>query len=124
MEIIIILLLLVVIGLQVLLLLRKPKQPVTPNSNAVQLQKLQKEMQEQRKELVAAVQQNMQLLGQLLADNQQQTGIHQAEKMKSMEQTMATQLQQLEQRLCTIELTSGQGMEQIRQTVQTSLNRM
>ena len=64
MEIIIILLLLVVIGLQVLLLLRKPKQPVTPNSNAVQLQKLQKEMQEQRKELVAAVQQNMQLLWQ------------------------------------------------------------
>lgn len=124
MEIIIILLLLVVIGLQVLLLLRKPKQPVMPNSNAVQLQKLQKEMQEQRKELVAAVQQNMQLLGQLLADNQQQTGIHQAEKMKSMEQTMATQLQQLEQRLCTIELTSGQGMEQIRQTVQSSLNRM
>lgn len=124
MEFVIILLLLVVIGLQVLLLLRRPKQTANTGNQAMQLQKLQREIQEQRKELVAAVQQNMQLLGQMLADNQQQTGVHQAEKMKSMEQTMAMQLQQLEQRLRTIELTNGQGMEQVRQTVQTSLNRM
>ena len=33
-------------------------------------------------------------------------------------------MQQMEQRLRTIELTNGQGMEQVRQTIQTSLNRM
>ncbi len=117
MEIVIIILLLVVISLLVILCLRKSKTVGNPSSDTAQLQKL-------RKELIAEVQQNIQLLGQMLADNQKQAGVHQTEKMKSMEQTVATQLQQLEQRLRTIELTSGQGMEQIRHTVQSSLNRM
>lgn len=118
MEIVIILLLLVVIGLLVVLFLRKPQQQAGNGSmDTAQLQKL-------RKELIAEVQQNIQLLGQMLAENQQLAGEHQAQRMQSMAQNVAAQLQQLEQRLCTIELTSGQGMEQIRHTVQSSLNRM
>lgn len=115
---IIILLLLIVIGLLVVLFLRKPQQQAGNGSmDTAQLQKL-------RKELIAEVQQNIQLLGQMLAENQQLAGEHQAQRMQSMAQNVAAQLQQLEQRLCTIELTSGQGMEQIRHTVQSSLNRM
>ena len=118
METVIILLLLVVIALLVVLFLRKPQQQAGNGSmDTGQLQKL-------RKELIAEVQQNIQLLGQMLAENQQLAGEHQAQRMQSMAQNVAAQLQQLEQRLCTIELTSGQGMEQIRHTVQSSLNRM
>lgn len=82
------------------------------------------QLQKLRKELIAEVQQNIQLLGQMLAENQQLAGEQQAQRVQSMAQNVAAQLQQLEQRLCTIELTSGQGMEQIRHTVQSSLNRM
>ena len=118
MEIVIILLLLVVLGLLVVLFFRKPQQQADNGSmDTAQLQKL-------RKELIAEVQQNIQLLGQMLAENQQLAGEQQAQRVQSMAQNVAAQLQQLEQRLCTIELTSGQGMEQIRHTVQSSLNRM
>ncbi len=118
MEIVIILLLLVVLGLLVVLFFRKPQQQAENGSmDTAQLQKL-------RKELIAEVQQNIQLLGQMLAENQQLAGEQQAQRVQSMAQNVAAQLQQLEQRLCTIELTSGQGMEQIRHTVQSSLNRM
>lgn len=82
------------------------------------------QLQKLRKELIAEVQQNIQLLGKMLAENQQLAGEQQAQRVQSMAQNVAAQLQQLEQRLCTIELTSGQGMEQIRHTVQSSLNRM
>ena len=118
MEIVIILLLLVVLGLLVVLFFRKPQQQAENGSmDTAQLQKL-------RKELIAEVQQNIQLLGKMLAENQQLAGEQQAQRVQSMAQNVAAQLQQLEQRLCTIELTSGQGMEQIRHTVQSSLNRM
>ena len=46
------------------------------------------------------------------------------QSIATLNQNLAAQMQQMEQRLRTIELTNGQGMEQVRQTIQTSLNRM
>ena len=61
---------------------------------------------------------------QSLKESQQQAAAYQNQSIATLNQNLAAQMQQMEQRLRTIELTNGQGMEQVRQTIQTSLNRM
>ena len=80
--------------------------------------------QEQRKELLFHIQQNLSVLSQSLKESQQQAAAYQNQSIATLNQNLAAQMQQMEQRLRTIELTNGQGMEQVRQTIQTSLNRM
>ena len=80
--------------------------------------------QEQRKELLFHIQQNLSVLSQSLKESQQQAAAYQNQSIATLNQNPAAQMQQMEQRLSTIELTNGQGMEQVRQTIQTSLNRM
>ena len=80
--------------------------------------------QEQQKELLFHIQQNLSALSQSLKESQQQAASYQNQSIATLNQNLAAQMQQMEQRLRTIELTNGQGMEQVRQTIQTSLNRM
>lgn len=80
--------------------------------------------QEQQKELLFHIQQNLSVLSQSLKESQQQAAAYQNQSIATLSQNLAAQMQQMEQRLRTIELTNGQGMEQVRQTIQTSLNRM
>ncbi len=80
--------------------------------------------QEQQKELLFHIQQNLSALSQSLKESQQQAAAYQNQSIATLNQNLAAQMQQMEQRLRTIELTNGQGMEQVRQTIQTSLNRM
>ena len=80
--------------------------------------------QEQQKELLFHIQQNLSVLSQSLKESQQQAAAYQNQSIATLNQNLAAQMQQMEQRLRTIELTNGQGMEQVRQTIQTSLNRM
>lgn len=80
--------------------------------------------QEQQKELLFHIQQNLSVLSQSLKESQQQAASYQNQSIATLNQNLAAQMQQMEQRLRTIELTNGQGMEQVRQTIQTSLNRM
>lgn len=76
--------------------------------------------QEQQKELLF----HLSALSQSLKESQQQAAAYQNQSIATLNQNLAAQMQQMEQRLRTIELTNGQGMEQVRQTIQTSLNRM
>ena len=78
--------------------------------------------QEQQKELLFHIQQNLSALSQSLKESQQQAAAYQNQSIATLNQNLAAQMQQMEQRLRTIELTNGQ--EQVRQTIQTSLNRM
>lgn len=80
--------------------------------------------QEQQKELLFHIQQNLSALSQSLKESQKQAAAYQNQSIATLNQNLAAQMQQMEQRLRTIELTNGQGMEQVRQTIQTSLNRM
>ena len=80
--------------------------------------------QEQQKELLFHIQQNLSVLSQSLKESQLQAAAYQNQSIATLSQNLAAQMQQMEQRLRTIELTNGQGMEQVRQTIQTSLNRM
>ena len=80
--------------------------------------------QEQQKEFLFHIQQNLSALSQSLKESQQQAAAYQNQSIATLNQNLAAQMQQMEQRLRTIELTNGQGMEQVRQTIQTSLNRM
>ncbi len=80
--------------------------------------------QEQQKELLFHIQQNLSVLSQSLKESQQQAAAYQNQSIATLNQNLAAQMQQMEQRLRTIELTNGQGMEQVRQTIQSSLNRM
>ena len=80
--------------------------------------------QEQQKELLFHIQQNLSALSQSLKESQQQAAAYQNQSIATLNQNLAAQMQQMEQRLRTIELTNGQGMEQVRQTIQTSQNRM
>lgn len=80
--------------------------------------------QEQQKELLFHIQQNLSALSQSLKESQQQAAAYENQSIATLNQNLAAQMQQMEQRLRTIELTNGQGMEQVRQTIQTSLNRM
>ena len=80
--------------------------------------------QEQQKELLFHIQQNFSALSQSLKESHQQAAAYQNQSIATLNQNLAAQMQQMEQRLRTIELTNGQGMEQVRQTIQTSLNRM
>lgn len=80
--------------------------------------------QEQQKELLFHIQQNLSVLSQSLKESQQQAAAYQNQSIATLNQNLAAQMRQMEQRLRTIELTNGQGMEQVRQTIQTSLNRM
>ena len=68
--------------------------------------------QEQQKELLFHIQQNLSVLSQSLKESQQQAAAYQNQSIATLNQNLAAQMQQMEQRLRTIELTNGQGMEQ------------
>lgn len=121
MQAVILFLLLVVICLQIfiVLVIKQSSGNVSEGSGNAAAP-----TQEQQKELLFHIQQNLSVLSQSLKESQQQAAAYQNQSIATLNQNLAAQMQQMEQRLRTIELTNGQGMEQVRQTIQTSLNRM
>ena len=77
-----------------------------------------------RQEIAADTQNQMQMLGNLLSENQRQSGDYQAERLEQMERGMDARLRQFESRVGNLERSNAQGMEQIRSAVAANLHRM
>ena len=77
-----------------------------------------------RQEIAADTQNQMQMLGNLLSENQRQSGDYQAERLEQMERNMDARLRQFESRVGNLERSNAQGMEQIRSAVAANLHRM
>ena len=77
-----------------------------------------------RQEIAADSQNQMQMLGNLLSENQRQSGDYQAERLEQMERGMDARLRQFESRVGNLERSNAQGMEQIRSAVAANLHRM
>ena len=77
-----------------------------------------------RQEIAADTQNQMQMLGNLLSENQRQSGDYQAERLEQMERGMDARLRQFESRVGNLERSNAQGMEQIRSAVAANLHRL
>ena len=77
-----------------------------------------------RQEIAADTQNQMQMMGNLLSENQRQSGDYQAERLEQMERGMDARLRQFESRVGNLERSNAQGMEQIRSAVAANLHRM
>ena len=96
---------------------------------ALQVQKLRNPQDDNalrtlRQEIAADTQNQMQMLGNLLSENQRQSGDYQAERLEQMERNMDARLRQFESRVGNLERSNAQGMEQIRSAVAANLHRM
>lgn len=96
---------------------------------ALQVQKLRNPQDDNalrtlRQEIAVDTQNQMQMLGNLLSENQRQSGDYQAGRLEQMERNMDARLRQFESRVGNLERSSAQGMEQIRSAVAANLHRM
>ena len=98
---------------------------------ALQVQKLRNPQDDNtlrtlRQEIAADTQNQMQMLGNLLSENQRQSGDYQAERLEQMERNMDARLRQFESRVGNLERSNAQGMQAQQQDslaeIQTTVN--